>query len=638
VTSALNRLPRRSAAGVAALGAVLVLIAVAQLAGGATAAEASVATAARDDLVVTVGGVGRIVEANASGSVVLAAGGSSSTAPSTAATSSSSASTNPDAVFPRASGRLSRYLVEPGQRVRAGAPLAVLDDGQSSAAALALARSDLLTAHLELRQKRTSDPLRGIKATPAELEAGQLAVTSAQSRLSRLLAGPRPAELAAARLDVRRAEADLEILQHGSPAQRAAAIGVAERNVQLAQQRLDKVLAPAEPSLVATAEAELSRAEAALATLRQGPPQAAIDAVRARISASENKIRSASSPYEAYTAQQEHSQAVQDLATMTHPASSAELAAAQAAVVAARRNLEKLTAPPSPELVTAAQLELDQAEAALRTLEQGPGPAGLAAARAAIRSANTRLAQLSGPPLATDVSLARFELGRARADLAVLRGRGGPGSATDVAFARLKVAAARARLASANLSHQLLTVTAPAAGTVTALHAAPGAPVDATTPVASVAGLDHLAVVVDLSEFDVAQVETEMEAVVSVDALGGEEFEGEVQFASLTGNDVNGVVTFPVVVQLGDSEGLRPGMNVSVEIVVDERANVLQVPLEAISTDDEDNASVTVTRPDGEEVVRPVKLGLANNSHAEIIEGLFVGEKVVLAQPEAGEE
>ena len=66
-------------------------------------------------------------------------------------------------------------------------------------------------------------------------------------------------------------------------------------------------------------------------------------------------------------------------------------------------------------------------------------------------------------------------------------------------------------------------------------------PVDATTPVASVAGLDHLAVVVDLSEFDVAQVETEMEAVVSVDALGGEEF--EVQFASLTGNDVNGVVT-----------------------------------------------------------------------------------------------
>jgi len=203
---------------------------------------------------------------------------------------------------------------------------------------------------------------------------------------------------------------------------------------------------------------------------------------------------------------------------------------------------------------------------------------------------------------------------------------------------RLKLTAAQARLSASQLANQLLTVTAPSAGTVTALHAAVGAPVDSTTPVVSVAGLDNLAVVVDLSEFDVAQVRPEMEATVSVDALGGEEFEGEVKFASLSGNDVNGVVSFPVVVELTDTEGLRPGMNVSVEIVVDERANVLQVPLEAVSTDDEDNSSVTVMRPDGETVVRPVKLGLTNNSHAEIIEGLFAGEKVVLAQPEGGEE
>ena len=79
-------------------------------------------------------------------------------------------------------------------------------------------------------------------------------------------------------------------------------------------------------------------------------------------------------------------------------------------------------------------------------------------------------------------------------------------------------------------------------------------------------------------------------------------------------------------------------MNVSVEIIVEERTNVLQVPLEAITTDDEDNSSVTVMRRDGETVVRSVKLGLTNNSHAEVIEGLFVGEKVVLAEPEAGEE
>jgi multidrug efflux pump subunit AcrA (membrane-fusion protein) len=639
VSAALNRLPRRSAAFVGAFGALLVLFAAWQMAGGATAAEESVAVAKRDDLVLTVGGVGRIAEANASGAVVLAASGgstSSSSSSSSSAGSPSVTSAGPDAVFPRASGRLSKYLVQPGQSVRKGQALAVLDDGQASAATLAQARSDLALAQLELRQKRTSDPLKGIKATPAELAAGQLAIVSAQERLARLLAGPRPADIAVGKLDVRRAQADLETLRRGSPQERAAAIAVAERNVKLAKQKLERVRSP-DAATLATAEADLRRAEAAYATLIQGPAPGAVEALRARISASDNKRRSASTEYDAYTAQQEHAQAVQELETLLRPPNAQELAAARAAVEAARRNIERLITP-SPEVLTAAELEVDRAEADLRLLKQGPSPAALVAAQQAIASAKAKLAQLMGPPLTMDVALARFELGRARADLAVLHARGGPGSKTDVEFARLKVTAAQLRLASSRLSNQLLTVTAPSAGTVTGLHAALGAPVDSTTPVASVAGLDNLAVVVDLSEFDVAQVEPEMEAVVSVDALGGEEFEGEVQFASLTGNDVNGVVSFPVVIQLGETEGLRPGMNVSVEIVIEEKANVLQVPLEAITTDEEDKSFATVLRPDGETVVRPLKLGLANNSHVEIIEGLFVGEKVVLAEPVGGEE
>jgi HlyD family secretion protein len=640
VSSALTRLPRRPAAVAAVVITTAVVFAVLRLPGGATAAEANVATAARDDLVVTVGGVGRIVEANASGSVILAAAASASPSSSSSSSSGSSAggaSAHPNAVFPRTTGRISRYLVNPGESVRAGQAIAMLDDGQASASALAQARADLATARLELRQKRTSDPLRGIRATSAELAAGQLGVVSAQAKLSQLLAGPRPAELAAAKLDIRRAEADLETLRRGSPRERAAAIAIAERNVKLARERLERVLSP-EPAVLAMAEADLRRAEAAYAALTQGPPQGAIDALRARISASDNKRRAATTDFEAYTAQQEHAQAVQELATLLRPPSSQELAAAAAAVEAARQNVAKLKQP-SPEILTAAQLELDRAEADLRMLRQGPSPAALAAAQQAILSAKARLAQLSGPPLATDLALARLELGRARADLAVLRARGGPGSATDIEFARLKVVAAQARLASTTLSNKLLTVTAPAAGTITGLHAAIGAPVDTATPVASVAGLDRLAVVVDLSEFDVAQVEPEMEAVVSVDALGGEEFEGEVQFAALSGNDVNGVVSFPVVIKLNDTEGLRPGMNVSVEIVVEERAKVLQIPLEAIATNDEDKSFVTVMLPDGGTAVRPVKLGLANNSHVEIIEGLFAGDKVVLAtEPAGGEE
>jgi HlyD family secretion protein len=184
-----------------------------------------------------------------------------------------------------------------------------------------------------------------------------------------------------------------------------------------------------------------------------------------------------------------------------------------------------------------------------------------------------------------------------------------------------------------------LTVRAPSAGTVTALMTARGAPVDTSTPIATVADLDRLAVSVDLSEFDVAQVRPGLKAVVSVDALGGKSFSGIVLFAAPTGTDNGGVVTFPVRVGLSHARGLRPGMNVSVRITVARRHDVLLVPLEAV-TQDGGESTVTVKDDSGGETARTVKLGLTNNKSAQIVKGLHAGERVVLteAQAPAGEE
>jgi RND family efflux transporter MFP subunit len=155
----------------------------------------------------------------------------------------------------------------------------------------------------------------------------------------------------------------------------------------------------------------------------------------------------------------------------------------------------------------------------------------------------------------------------------------------------------------------------------------------------TVADLHRLAVSVDLSEFDVAQVRPGLRAVVSVDALGGKSFAGIVLFAAPTGNDNGGVVTFPVRVGLSHAEGLRPGMNVSVRITVARRHGVLQVPLEAV-TQDGGESTVTVIDESGNESARTVKLGLANNKSVQIVKGLRAGERVVLpeAQAPAGEE
>jgi HlyD family secretion protein len=143
---------------------------------------------------------------------------------------------------------------------------------------------------------------------------------------------------------------------------------------------------------------------------------------------------------------------------------------------------------------------------------------------------------------------------------------------------------------------------------------------------------------VDLSEFDVAQVEPGMKAIVSVDALGGEPYGGKVVLVAFTGTDNGGIVTFPVRVGLSDSEGLKPGMNTSVRIIVAQKKSVVRVPLEAVTQDEEDRSFVTVLDESGQEVERPVQIGLENSKQVEIVKGLSAGARVVLPEPDPAQE
>ena len=97
-------------------------------------------------------------------------------------------------------------------------------------------------------QKQTSDPLKGFPATPAELAAGRLGLTSAFAGARAAAWPPASGRCERARLDVKRAQADLETLLGGTPVARAEAIHLAKLNVQLAQDRLAHLLAPADPA------------------------------------------------------------------------------------------------------------------------------------------------------------------------------------------------------------------------------------------------------------------------------------------------------------------------------------------------------------------------------------------------------
>jgi HlyD family secretion protein len=631
IVSALAQMPRRLYAMVVLAGVVAAAISFWSLdSGTAGAPSVSSATAARGDIVVSVGGVGRIVESRSFGDIALPQSGKSS-----------SSTTSADSVFPRAPGQIARYLVQPGQRVRAGAALALLDDGGLSASAIQLARNDLAVAQLELRQKQTHDPLRGTPATPQEIAAGAAAIPAAEKRLARVAAGARPADVRAAEQDVERAQADLETLLGGSSTARADGIAVAQGAADAAQAKLDKLLAPPNPADVAAALAELKKAESDLAVLNrapQGPSSQSVTAAQSLVNSTRTKLDTltadpASTPADIAAAQADSDKAVADLAALQQAPRGPlweETQAAQQAVESAKAKLARVQAPADPSDVAAASAELSRARADLRARQAGPTSASVTAARAAVSTAKAKLTQLLAGPIGADVATARVEVVKAKADLAALRARSAPASSIDVAVARLKVAAAADRLANARLTHSLLTVRAPASGTVTSLLSVPGAPVDATTPVATVADLDHLSVNVALSEFDAAEVHRGLAATVSVDALGGQKVPGKVTFAALTGTDNAGVVTFPVRVDIRRMKGLRPGMNVSVRIILEQAKGVVTVPVEAVAGADGENPTVTVMTASGKTKVQKVELGIEDNKSVQIVSGIRAGEQVVL--------
>jgi HlyD family secretion protein len=624
------------------LGAIAVLAAAAgagialwPLHGGSHALGAlATARASRGDVVIAVGGVGRIVEARATGPISVPSatpGGGASTTPNAQTTAPA------DAVFPSASGHVARFLVAPGRKVYAGDPIAVLDDGSAAAIAIDQARNDIATAQLELRQKQTSDPAKGLPPTAAELRAGRLALRAAVERV-RQITHPLAADITSGRLDVSKARSDLETLTRKPT---PSALAAAQLAVDLATQRLTQTSGPATSIDVSAARLELAKAQADLDTLRATPPAAsttAIQAAQLAVTLAQQKIAElppGATASEVSAAQLELKKAQADLETSQRPAAGpnpSALAAAQAAVDLAAQKLAQVSGPPTALAITSSRLDLQKAQAELDALQRTTVRDALRAGRLAVSLTEQRLARILNPAAATR-DAGRADVAKAAADLQTLLRRGGPASANDVAIARLKVRVAEARLSAAKLQAGRLTVRAPSDGTVTALLAVPGSPADPSTPVATVADLRHLAVNVDLSEFDIARVRRGDAALLSVDALGGMQLHGRVVFVALTGTDSGGVVTFPVRVALTHAASVKPGMNVSVKIIVAQRSNVVRVPLEAVANQGIAGHRITVVGPGNRTSSRQVTLGLADNKQVEIRSGLRPGERVLLATP-----
>jgi HlyD family secretion protein len=184
-------------------------------------------------------------------------------------------------------------------------------------------------------------------------------------------------------------------------------------------------------------------------------------------------------------------------------------------------------------------------------------------------------------------------------------------------------------------------IVAPADGTILSTNVIEGqvvvaaASVNSGTTLMTLADLSKLIVVTHINQVDVANLKVADTAVFYSTAIPDLRTESRISFIAPVASIKNNVKGFEVqaVIENPDPR-LRPGMTVTMRIPVASAHNALSVPLAAVFEDEKKNKVVYV-RQAGTTRQQPVKIGVTNLFHAEILSGLEPGDEVLLTKPAA---
>ena len=206
--------------------------------------------------------------------------------------------------------------------------------------------------------------------------------------------------------------------------------------------------------------------------------------------------------------------------------------------------------------------------------------------------------------------------------------------------ARLNLQSAQLSAGTASDTVDDYNIKSPIAGTVIEKSFKAGDKVDGASSgtLAVIYDLSYLKLEMAVAELDIGKVEVGQRVEITADALEGQTFEGVVDKVSINGTTANGFTNYPVTVVIEDYGDLKPGMNVSAQIIGEEIPNALCIPVDAV----ERGNTVTVPGPgalneDGTAVVditkletREVTLGRNDDEYIEVTGGLEEGDVILI--------
>jgi HlyD family secretion protein len=170
-------------------------------------------------------------------------------------------------------------------------------------------------------------------------------------------------------------------------------------------------------------------------------------------------------------------------------------------------------------------------------------------------------------------------------------------------------------------------IRAPFDGIVTGLSVSSGDSVSRSDVLASVI-TEEIQAKVSLNEVDAVRVKVGDTAELAFDALPDLKVSGKVIKIDTIGTLSQGVAAYNAEISLDSQpELLKPGMNVSVNIITDVKEGAVIIPSGAVKT--ENSKSYVEILKSGVAERKTVEVGASNDTQTEILNGLNASDKVV---------
>ncbi len=509
------------------------------------------------------------------------------------------------------SGQVKEVLVKAGDQVRAGQPLARLDD-HDLRLQVEQAEADLKTAQAKLHKAQHGE------ATPQDIGTAQIDLQAAEVQLQKTRTGnTTAADLHEAQANLQAAQARFEALKTPTPDKVSAArlrLTEAQTVLTTARDSLSSAKTAAEQEL-SRATQSLTQAQASYSTALQNW-QYVQDSGRdpynpttadANGTAKPNKLNDAG--------RQKYYEAFVQAEAALHNAESA-VKQAQVSYDSARQK-EAAEIPQAEASVGDAQQQLDAL--------MHPDKASLAGAQAEVTAAQAQLDKLRQGGTTADVAAAQTEVDKAKIELEKLSA---PAAASEIAAAEAEVAQAHAQLDTAKTKLDHATLTAPFAGTLASTSVTPGSVVGTETAAVSLIDTSAFYVDVSLSETDEARVKPGQRVSITFDALPDLTLKGSVESVAPTGSSDQGVVTYRVRVKFDPGQAqVKVAMSADVSIEVERHPNVLQVPNRAIQSSGPVKTVQVLYGKDQKPVTIQVETGATNGTMTEIVKCVDTGKQ-----------